>query len=347
MELIGRNTFPPIGDLPYLMMLPAYGFFWFRLSTDALPPAWHDDKRPLDDLPTLVLFDTWSSFFRSRVVPWRMGLADKTRAQFERQILPRYMQHQRWYAGKAKALDSATIVEHAMFDAGGESWLLAIVETRGAGTEAEEGLAARYFMPLAMSFEDRDEERTRVLGALAVVKVRQQAETGVIADAMGDVAFCRALVAAIGAGQPLRTEGGTLQLRPGAAFAEVVGDALAGPSVLRRLTASSNSISLLGDALFLKAYRRLQPGINPELEMGRFLTDVAGFRHSVPVAGSVEWVARDGRAWTLALLQAQVSNQGDAWEATVGQIERLLSTSFDDEGEATEAIAGMAERLQL
>ena len=80
MELIGRNTFPPIGDLPYLMMLPAYGFFWFRLSTDALPPAWHDDKRPLDDLPTLVLFDTWSSFFRSRVVPWRMGLARGRRA---------------------------------------------------------------------------------------------------------------------------------------------------------------------------------------------------------------------------------------------------------------------------
>ena len=42
----------------------------------------------------------------------------------------------------------------------------------------------------------------------------------------------------------------------------------------------------LGDRLFLKAYRRLRPGVNPELEMGRFLTEVAHFAHCVPVAGA-------------------------------------------------------------
>ncbi len=340
-EMIGRNPFPPIGDLPYLLTLPAHGFFWFRLSADAVPPAWHEENRSLDELPTLVLFDAWNSFFRSRVVPWRMGMADKTRRQFEGEMLPRFMQHQRWYAAKSAAIERAAIVDHATLVSEDQSWLLSVVQTR-SGTAT-----ANYFVPLAMSFEDRDEERTRTLTALAVTKVRQQAEMGVIADAMGDEAFCRALIRAIGEGQPLRTDVGTLRFRPGAGFADLVGDTLAGVAPLRRLTASSNSISLLGDKLFLKAYRRLQAGIHPEVEMGRFLTDVAAYPHSVPVAGSVEWLAADGQVWTLALLQAQMANQGDAWEATVAQIERLLAASFTEESHSAEAIAAMAEHMHL
>ncbi len=340
-EMLGRNAFPPIGDLPYLLTLPAHGFFWFQLSADAQPPAWHEENRALEDLPTLVLFDGWSSFFRARVVPWRMGMADKTRRQFETDMLPRYLQHQRWYAGKSVALEQAAIVDHATLSQGGERWLLTLVQTRAAGE------SAHYFVPLAMSFEDRDEERTRSLTALAVTKVRQQAEVGVIADAMGDEAFCRALVQAIGEDQPLASDQGRLQFRPGAGFAQLVGDSLAAPVPLRRLTASSNSISLLGEQLFLKAYRRLQPGVNPELEMGRFLTDVAAFPYSVPVLGSVEWEDAGGQVWTVALLQAQMSNQGDAWEATVSQLERLLSTSQSGDDDSDGAIAGMAERLQL
>ncbi|MEO8056863.1 MAG: maltose alpha-D-glucosyltransferase, partial [Burkholderiales bacterium] len=275
-EMGGRNAFPPIGELPYMLTLPAYGFFWFRLSVDAVPPSWHAETRPIEDLPTLVLFDGWNSFFRSRVVPWRMGLAEKTRQQFERELLPRFMRHQRWYGAKAEALERAVIIDHATLEADGKPWLLAIVAAHGPGEPAP------YFVPMAMAFEDHDEERTRALGGVAVTKVRQQAEVGLIADAMADEPFCRALVSAMGASRSLRTEGGSLRFSAGKGYAEVVGNLLDQPAPLHRLTTSSNSISLLGDRLFLKAYRRLQPGLNPELEMGRFLTDVAAFPHSVP-----------------------------------------------------------------
>ncbi len=90
---------------------------------------------------------------------------------------------------------------------------------------------------------------------------------------------------------------------------------------------SSNTIVALGERLFLKGYRRLQPGLNPEVEIGRFLTDVAHFAHSIPVAGSVEYVAEDGRQTTLALLQAYVANQGDGWEYTLNYLDRVLEQS--------------------
>jgi maltose alpha-D-glucosyltransferase / alpha-amylase len=344
-EMMGRNAFPPIGDLTYLLTLPAYGFFWFRLSADTTPPTWHAETRTLDDLPTLVLFDGWNSLFRNRVVPWRMGLADKTRRQFEHDLLPKFIQLQRWYGAKADVLNQALIADHAelMVEDGSKSrpWTLAVIDT-----QAQPGVA-RYFVPLALVFEDHEEERMRNLASVAVTKVRQQAEIGLIGDAMADEGFCRTLVKAIGEGKPIRTESGRIQFNAGANYAEVVGDTFAGETPVRRLTTSSNSISLLGSSLFLKSYRRLHAGINPELEMGRYLTDVAGFTHSVPVAGSVDYVDNDGTVWTLALLQAQVINQGDAWSATVDQLARLLESARVDGTEPDVAIDAMAAHLQV
>ncbi|MDP1649365.1 MAG: maltose alpha-D-glucosyltransferase [Rubrivivax sp.] len=320
-EMLGRNSFPPVGELPYMLTLPRYGFFWFRLSTDATPPRWHTERLPVEDLAVMVLFDGWNSFFRNRVVPWRIGLAEKTRAQFERELLPRFMLRQRWYAAKTEALERVTVAEHAMLPSQGEDCMLTLVDTQGATG------SARYFVPLVMVFEDDDEERARGLAALAVSKVRQQARMGLLADAMADEPFCRALVEGIGGSRVLKAEGGSVRFTPGKAYADVVGDALQGPTPLHRLILSSNSVSLLGERLFLKAYRRLQPGPSPELEMGRHLTDVVAYANCVPVAGSVDFHAADGTVWTLALLQGQLTNQGDAWAYTVDQLARLLEAA--------------------
>src|SRR5262249_20878097 len=61
-----------------------------------------------------------------------------------------------------------------------------------------------------------------------------------------------------------------------------------------------------------------------ELEVGRFLTDVAHFEHIVPVAGAVEFRGDDGGTYTVALLQGFVTNQGDGWEFTINYLRRFL-----------------------
>ena len=340
-EMLGRNAFPPVGDRPYVLTLPAHGFFWFRLATDAAPPPWHAERVAVEELPVLVLFDGWNSLFRSRVVPWRMSLAERTRLQFERDLMPPFMQRQRWYAAKSEPLDRALLVGHALLESGDLQWLMALVDVQGPAAPA------RYFVPLAIAFEDDDEERARVLTELAVTRVRQQATMGVLADALGDEAFCHALVEAIGARREVKAEGGVLRFVPTAAFDTVVDGDLEAARPLQRLTTSSNSVSLLGDRLFLKGYRRLQPGLSPELEMGRFLTDVAGYPQCVPVAGSVEFHADDGTVWVLALLQAQVANQGDAWNFAVEQLARLLESQRNASDDPDVAIDAMAERMQV
>ena len=340
-EMMGRSAFPTIGKEPYFLTLMAYGFFWFRLSVDVEPPVWHTDRAPLDELAVIVLFDGWNSFFRARVVPWRIALAEKTRVQLEREILPRFLLRQRWYAAKAEPLEKASIAEHAMLQAGETQWLLALLDVQGSAEPA------RYFVPLAIAFEDADGQVPRLLSAVAVAKVRQQAATGVLADALADEAFCRAMVDAIGEKRQLKTEGGTLRFAPSDAFARIVGDALQSPTPLTRQAASSNSVSLLGDRLFLKAYRHLHEGVSPELEMGCFLTDVIDFKHCVPVAGSVEFHSTDGSVYSLALVQAKVMNQGDAWSHTVDQLARLLESCCNIDEKIPEDLRAMVERMQV
>ncbi len=320
-EMMGRNAFPPVGELPYLLTLPGHGFYWFRLTTDTPAPEWHEERLAPETLPVLVLFDGWSSLFRDRVVPWRIGMAEKLRAQFERQLAPAYVARQRWFAAKGEPIERVHIVEHALLDAEKRTWLLSLAEVLGpAQTE-------RYFLPLALAWEDTEEDRVKHIAPGALAKVRQQASVGLMGDAMNDDAYCHAVVDAIGAGRELKASGGRVRFVPTQSFAELAKAKRSELSPVKLLGQSSNSVALLGRKLFLKTYRRVREGLNPELEIGRFLTDVSKFPHCVPVAGHVEYIDKEGRVSTLALLQTQVANQGDAWTFTVDALVRELEAA--------------------
>jgi maltose alpha-D-glucosyltransferase/alpha-amylase len=317
-ELMGRTPFPPIGELPYLLTLPGCGFYWFRLATDAPAPEWHAEVLAREDLPMLVLFDGWTSLFRDRVVPWRINMAVKTREHFETQVLPVWLEAQRWYASKGETGARARLGDWVLWEAGRASTLFALIEVEAGGE------TTRYFAPLTLAWEDRDEERVKALGGAAIAKVRQQAAVGLLADALADEAFCRAVVEAIGAGLELPGAQGTLRFVPTQAFADIAFEDVNLLPVGRPKAQSSNTVVTLGERLFLKGYRRVRAGTNPEFELGRHLTEKLKFPNCVPVAGAVEYTAADGTAYTLALLQAYVSNQGDGWSHVVDYLGRFL-----------------------
>jgi maltose alpha-D-glucosyltransferase / alpha-amylase len=318
MEMLGRTTFPPIGDLPYLLTIAAYGFYWFKLTTDAEAPSWHEQIFSIDERPVLVLFDGWSSLFRDRVVPWRIGMAEKTRLQFETDTLPRFIESQRWYAAKGTAIERARIVDHVVWQEGKVSWVLALLEV---GTAEE---PASYFMPLALAWEERDEDRVRNISTAAVAKIRQQANVGVMGDAFADESFCRAIVLAMAKRREIPTHQGKLQFRPTAAFAKLAGKDYATLPAARPQGSSSNTVVVMGERLILKGYRRLRAGASPELEMGLYLTEVVKYPNCAPLAGVLEYVGSDGQTKLLAMLQAYVANQGDGWTYALEYLRRHL-----------------------
>jgi maltose alpha-D-glucosyltransferase/alpha-amylase len=312
-EMLGRTSFPPVGELPYLLTLPAHGFYWFRLATDAPVPDWHKEMIVSEEAPVLVLFDSWTSFFRDKVVPWRIGMAGQLRAQLENEVLPRFIAAQRWYAAKGEPIKSATLADYAVWDVGGLSWLLSCVLVR----------ESLYFLPLALGWEE-DEDHVRALAAVTVARVRQQANVGVLADAIADEGFVRHVVKAIGAERSLPMANGVLRFTRTKAYPQLADDELAGLQLGPLHTQSTNTSVQLGDRLFLKCYRRMRVGVNPEFEVGRFLTEVARFPHCVPLAGAVEYVSSEKTFSTVALLQGYVPNQGDGWAYTLSYLERFL-----------------------
>ena len=317
-ELLGQTPFPPIGELPYLLTLPGYGFYWFKLSRDASAPTWHEERLPREDVPVLVLTNSWASFFSERVAAWRAKAANQLRTTLEERLLPGFLAAQRWFAGKGAAISHVRLSDYLEWEVKPGHWMLALIDVE-SGTES-----AQYFLPLVIVFEDAAESRWLRLQSVAIARVRQQAAVGVLAEASLDEGFCGAIIEAIGAAQELRTEHGTLVFAPTARYAQLRGDPAADLSTGLPLTQGSNTTLKCGTKLFLKFYRRLQPGVNPEVEIGRFLTEVAHFAHIAAIAGVVEYRREDGAAFTLALLHAFVPNQGDAWEYTINYLVRFL-----------------------
>jgi maltose alpha-D-glucosyltransferase/alpha-amylase len=345
-ELLGRTPFPPVGDLPYLLTLPGYGFYWFKLSREVEAPAWHEERLLRDDLPVLVLMDGWDSFRPDRVKSWRANAATKLRGEAEQRVLPRYVAAQRWFAAKGAAIKRVAFADGGEWTTPNGSCLLALfdVETSPApgetpsparaptSSEADAqhaappaaSTSARYFMPLSIVYEDADDTRMQRLQPGIIARVRRQAAVGVVADSASDEHFCKSLVEAIGAGGETETEGGVIQFSSTNAYRALLEEAAGDLSLNPQRAQGTNTTLRIGDKLFLKLYRRLHTGTSPELEIGRYLTDVAHFPNIVPVAGAVEYRSKDGTLSTLALLQAFVMNQGDGWEYTTAYLVRFL-----------------------
>jgi maltose alpha-D-glucosyltransferase/alpha-amylase len=333
-EMMGRTVFPPIGDLPYLLTLQGHGFYWFRLAKDEEVPSWHEERLTREEPPLLVLFDGWRSFFRDRVVPWRIAMAEKVRKQFEEEVLPRYVSAQRWYAAKNEPLRRVELIEHAEWNEGDANWYMTLFRT-----ENPQGEPTIYFLPLSLVWENDPEERLRSMMPATVARVRQQARTGMLGDAFADEVFCRAIVEAIGTGKELPASGGILRFVPTTEFHHLRGDPSTGLSISQPGHQGSNTSVVLGDRLFLKGYRRLQAGVSTEVDIGRFLTEVARFPNIVPLAGSVTYTASDGVMMTLAVLMGNVENQGDGWNYTLNYLERFLG----EHREAAESEAAPAQ----
>jgi maltose alpha-D-glucosyltransferase/alpha-amylase len=117
---------------------------------------------------------------------------------------------------------------------------------------------------------------------------------------------------------------GTLRAHSSSAFREMkTAEAL--PSHVGSAEQSNTSI-LYGDTAILKLFRRLQPGENPDVEIGQFLTEVAHFDRIPPFLGEISMIASSGEKTTVAMLQGLVANDGDGWTWFVHQLNRFYKS---------------------
>ncbi|HEX6105795.1 MAG TPA: maltose alpha-D-glucosyltransferase [Gemmatimonadales bacterium] len=297
-EMFGRTPFPRIGATPYFVTLSPHAFYWFLLPPES--PAAHL-ARTSGAAPALS--------FRG---DWRELVQGDARERLEA-VLPTYLRGARWFRGKAREIASVAVTEVIPVPVGEREVLVTLLETRYLDGDAE-----HYLLPLAFAEGDRMRELTAASPWAIVLSI---AERGVLYDAAADETFVNALADGMARRRRWRGAGVELVASRTRAFPGLQPDGAPGPlraTVLRG--EQSNTSVNLGDRFLLKLFRKAEPGVNPDLEIGRHLTDHTSFRRVPLLAGGLELRARGRESMTLGVMHQFVPSEGDAWSWTLSAL---------------------------
>jgi maltose alpha-D-glucosyltransferase/alpha-amylase len=148
-------------------------------------------------------------------------------------------------------------------------------------------------------------------------------------DGAFDDQTCALLFSLIENASRINGRHGCLRGIRGKAFSDLMPPAEATLQVRRSSAEQSNTSILFGDRFILKLFRRQEPGLNPDAEIGQYLTEKTNFNQIPPFAGSLEvdgLAAIDGKLASLAMLQGLVANEGDGWKWTLEELDRYYET---------------------
>src|SRR5712691_9038293 len=221
------------------------------------------------------------------------------------EVLPR----QRWFGSKARRITSVSVLDAAALGGRAPGAWFVLLDVGFA-----EGPRERYSVPLLVS--RARPEACDVLGRMEAAGVQ-----AVVVDALDAPGFCRSLLEAFDEGLTLRARRGTIRFVRSAGVARLA--AGLGLASRRLRGEQSNTSVVYGDRLILKAFRKLEFGINPEHEITDFLTARARFAHVPQLAGAVEYAPDVGEGVTLAVLHRFMPNQGNGWSWVLEHLEWL------------------------
>lgn len=255
-------------------------------------------------LPTLTIANSWQELLQ----PAGQAILEA--------VLPAYIQPRRWFGGKARSIAAAQLIDTIPIAYGAAQAVIAMVRVSYA-----EGMPDTYVLPLAFAIGARAEQLVRDLPHAVIAHIQAaDDERGLLYDALLDRGFCAALLDLIATGGRQAGAAGAIQASPTSAFARLQGQDRTALEPKFVTAEQSNSSIIYGDRLIMKLFRRIEPGLNPDLEIGRFLTERAHFANVPPAAGALEYHAPSGEPSSLAFLQGFVPNQGDAWGFTLAQL---------------------------
>ena len=304
-ELFGGTRLPPIGKTPYLLTLGPHTFLWFHLSaaaaTASCPPATGD----LASLP---------------VVPARQGVASPAQDEEELEVaLSRYLSCQALPTSGEPAVKATHLRDSVPLTITGRtgSWVVLDGELQGGETGA-------YALPVLVATDDTEFVRTQP--ATAIARVDGQGG-GVLYDASTDPDFCRALLDMIDGERRLPSQRGAelAGRRFVPLFAAEEGRESLSINPLK--ATPPNALLNLGNRFVLKVFRRVEEGLHPEVEIGRFLRRSKLPCPVAPLVGAVELPHRRASPMMLAVLHQFVPNEGDAWQYAPRFAQRFLRAS--------------------
>jgi len=309
-EVFSRNKFPPIKDSPYVFTLSSYDYFWFLLQKEEEVIRMGDI---LGVIPHMTVRRGWETVFQR-----------KAREKLEEEVLLSYLAGCRWFGGKGRKIRKIGIIENIPIGKEDPVTYLLLLKVSYIEGETE-----TYLLPVSFA---SGEEAYRIIDEkphAIIARLEDEHNEGIIYDSIYSEKLRKDLLEMIIKRRSIKGMKGQVTAYAGKLMKSFGKKELmeADSQILKG--EQTNTSVLYGNALFFKLYRRPTEGINPDLEISRFLSEKTSFRNSSPFAGAIEYRTRDAEPRVIGMLQAQVPNQGDAWTYTLdvlrGYIDRVLS----------------------
>ncbi len=335
-EMLGYVSFPPVTSAPYPLSVAPYSFLWFELQpaseAAASSPVEVEDKQASEESEEVALSLLTSGWSSLAAGP---GLALlQTR-------LPAWLVRQRWFGAKTRPIEEVRVAEFVALptadsvpaqSAEGPSSTIPEPNALGAALffleiGYTEGEPDTYQLPLALS-SGRELDAVTANSPQSIIAtlstptgpailhdatVREDFRQGVLKLIEDQAKVC------LGHGP----DAGTLAGCTSSAFPKVRGS----DPVPAKISSAeqSNTNIFYGKKMIMKLFRRIQPGQNPDVEIGRFLTEVAHFPRIATFLGEITSKTAEATT-TTAMLQELVANEGDGWYWTMDELGRFYES---------------------
>jgi maltose alpha-D-glucosyltransferase/alpha-amylase len=303
-ELFGHTTFPAIGDLPYLLTLGPHAFYWLALEPARAEATMTDTNA----LPSLSAPAAWTTLFERR-----------NRRPVET-MLPRLLRTRRWFGAKSRTVTGAHVDDAFVLplpyrwsgddESAPEPAVVLFVRVEYLDGDPDIYVLPVTFLPGA---EGQRLVEDQPAAALAILRPAD-GEAGLLVDAHWVPGFGTALAQLLGRRRQLRGENGSIVGAPSATGADFATRTVTEGSPVYVLRGEQSNTSLAFDErMIMKTLRRLEPGENPELEMGRVLTDDTRFPNVPQLVGALVYRRDRNHDTTLAVAHQFVQHESDAW----------------------------------
>ena len=314
MEVFSRNLFRPIRKSRYVITLGPHAYYWFALHAPT-------DGRRTPRKKTVPVINA----------PMELEtlLTNGQRAAIEHEILPRYLQTCRWFGSKARTFRSLKIVEQPSISDDADSAQLWLVEVSYLDAPTE-----TYVLPVSIASGETARALSQAAPHAIIARFAGNDEN-VLFDATWDVKCRSRLFDTIARREIVKARAGELV---GITAKDFEADQFTSPQNSQVLSAEqSNSSMLFDNKFFLKLYRKIEDGVNPDVEITRFLTEHTKFPNVPAFVGAIEYRRPKAEPTVVCLLQSAVTNEGDVWSLTLDAVgryyERVLGRKADLQNE--------------
>src|SRR5579872_2123330 len=303
-EMLGYVEFPTITRQPYALTLGPYGFLWLEIQPSINTAA---------DIPE----EQEQSFFVEHERDWQPVLTGEGVRKLEA-LLPAWLQRQRWFGSKSRTISRARVADSVLIDDQCTALLWVDVEY-------VEGKAETWMAPLAITLGEGAEKLRESAPHQVVANAGSAMRSGVIHEGLLRPSAAASLLEILSKGEEVRTRSGVLRGMPGSLLPGLRGV----QTLSTRISGAeqSNTSVIFGDRLIMKTFRRQQNGPNPDVEIGRFLSEQAKFHNIPPYGGAIEYQRGGDEPATLTLLQGLVQNEGDGWQWTLDELDRYYEST--------------------